>query len=73
MQVGNDGYDPNIELPLNKDTRVVIIVKGDELKIEYSGGVTFSHTDKISKDRYYGRAKFYASDPWYNSSIATFF
>lgn len=70
MQVGNDGYDPNIELPLNKDTRVVIIVKGDELKIEYSGGVTFSHTDKISKDRYYGRAKFYASDPWYNSSIA---
>lgn len=70
MSIGNDGYDPNVELPLNQDTRVVIIVQGDSLKVELSGGVTFSHTHKISSNRYYGRVKFYAADPWYNPSIA---
>ncbi len=70
MEVGNFGYDPKVDLPLNKDTRVIITVQGDNLKIELSGGVTFSHTRKISANRYYGRVKFYASDPWYNASIA---
>ena len=69
MDIGNDGYDPNVELPLNRDTRLIVTVQGDSLKIELSGGVTFSHTHKISVNRYYGRVKFYASDPWYNASI----
>ena len=59
-----------VELPLNKDTRLIVTVQGDSLKVELSGGVTFSHTRKISTNRYYGRVKFYASDPWYNASIA---
>ena len=70
MEVGNFGYDPNVELPLNKDTRVIVTVQGENLTIDLSGGVTFSHTKKISANRYYGRVKFYASDPWYKASIA---
>ena len=70
MDIGNDGYDPNIELPLNQDTRVVVIVQDDNLTVELSGGVTFSHTRKISTNRYYGTIKFYAANPWNNVSNA---
>lgn len=70
MEVGNFGLDPNVELPLNKDTRVIITVSGNKLRVQLSGGITYDNTIPISINRYSGRVKFYASDPWYNSSIA---
>ena len=70
MYKGNDGFDPPMELPVNKDTRLIITVNGSQLKIELSGGVDYSYTHTISSDRYSGRVKFYAADPWYPSSAA---
>lgn len=70
MTTGNDGFDPPPHLPLNKDTKVVIIVNSNKLYIKMSGGVNYSHEKVINTNRQSGKVKFYASDPWYNASIA---
>jgi len=62
---GNFGYDPEEELPLNQETNVTVTVRGDRMKVEYSGALKHSKTVKTFENRKSGAAKFYASDPFY--------
>jgi hypothetical protein len=68
---GNLGIDPPMELPLNKETTVVIELNGPFMTVKYYGGVTYQSTLARSTDRPYGKAKFYACSNWYNAAKAT--
>ena len=68
---GNLGIDPPMELPLNKETTVVIELNEGFMTVKYSGAVTYQTTIARSKDRPYGKAKFYACSNWYNAAKAT--
>ena len=68
---GNLGIDPPMELPLNKETTVVVELNGKFMTVKYSGAVTYQSTIPRSDDRPYGKAKFYACSNWYNAAKAS--
>ena len=67
---GNFGHDPPGELPLNKDTRLVITVKDNKLTIKLQGGYNYTKVITIPVERQEGTNHFWLSDPWHNAAIA---
>ena len=49
----NDGFDPPVQLPVNKVTSVTIQVQGSRLTITYSGGINGRWSKWIRRAKYY--------------------
>jgi hypothetical protein len=67
---GNCGIDPPIELPLNKETNVVVEMNGEYMTVTYTGAVSHKSTIKRGMQRPTGKAHFFISDNFYNAAHA---
>jgi len=67
---GNDGLDVPKQLPLNKETTVIIELIEKYMTVQLTGAISWKGVKMMSADRPYGKAKIYLSNPWHNASQA---
>ena len=67
---GNCGIDPPVQLPLNKETRVVVEMNAEYMTVAYTGAISHKSTIKRGVQRPTGKAHFFVSDNFYNAAQA---
>ena len=56
------------ELPLNRETHIKLSVIENHFTLKLSGGINYSKTLTINKERMEGMSYLYVSDPWHTSA-----
>lgn len=67
---GNCGMDPPVELPLNKETTVVVEMNNKYMTVAYTGAISHRSTIKRGTQRPTGKAQFFISDDFYQAAQA---